>query len=233
MTIEDDVRAGVADVLRPEFATRKGIVVPETEDINLTNGAVELNATYLYADMADSTGLAQAYKKFAVAKVIRCYLNAASRLIKARGGQIRSFDGDRVMGIFVGDPQATAAVMAAMNISWAVEEVIRPALKRKWSSFNWTMKQGVGIDMGEAMLVRGGVRGMNDIVSIGSAPNIAAKLSEIRNTGKAIHITKAVKDELGDAATYADGKNMWSYVGQKIYGDKAVSVYGTGYRWNP
>jgi class 3 adenylate cyclase len=124
--------------------------------------------------MADSTGLAQRYKKFAVAKVIRCYLNAATRLIKARGGEIRSFDGDRVMGIFIGDGQPSSAAKAALNLQWKVAEVLRPALKRKWPSFDWTMRQGVGIDKGEATLVRGGVWGTNDIVSIGSAPNIAA-----------------------------------------------------------
>jgi uridylate cyclase len=99
MTLKEDVIAGIDGVLAPEWSTRDGQVVPETKDIVLKNGAVKLDATYLYADMADSTGLAQGYKDWAVAKVMRCYLNAATRIIRERGGEIRSFDGDRVMGI--------------------------------------------------------------------------------------------------------------------------------------
>jgi class 3 adenylate cyclase len=42
--------------------------------------------------MADSTGLAQNYEKYAVAKIIRSYLNVATTIIKNRGGEIRSLD---------------------------------------------------------------------------------------------------------------------------------------------
>ncbi len=219
-------------MLAPAWNRRNGQVVPKTDDVTLRDGAVDIEATYLYADMADSTGLAQAYKDFAVAKVIRCYLNAASRLIKARGGEIRSFDGDRVMGIFIGDSKNTSAVKAAMNISWAVEQVIRPALNEKWSDFNWTMKHGVGIDSGAAMIVRGGVRGSNDLVSIGAAPSIAAKLSEKRS-GKTIYISKAVYDNMADVAKYSNGTNMWTNLGSETHGGKTVQTYGTAYRWAP
>lgn len=232
MSLEDEVRKGVTGVLVPGWNRRNGQVVPKTDDVTLRDGAVDVEATYLYADMADSTGLAQGYKDFAVAKVIRCYLNAASRLIQARGGEIRSFDGDRVMGIFIGDSKNTSAVKAAMNISWAVEEVIRPALKEKWSDFNWTMNHGVGIDTGAAMIVRGGVRGSNDLVSIGSAPNIAAKLSEKRS-GRSIYISKTVYDNIADAAKYSNGSNMWTSLGSETHGGKTVQTYGSSYRWRP
>lgn len=69
MGLADDVRAGIDAVLAPEWVSRDGTVVPETADIALKNGAVRLDATYLYADMADSTGLAQGYKDWAAAKV--------------------------------------------------------------------------------------------------------------------------------------------------------------------
>jgi hypothetical protein len=72
MAIAEDVESGVAGVLRPGWVERDGTVVPHTDDINLTNGAVNLDATYLYAEMADSPGLAQSYQRSALAKVIRC-----------------------------------------------------------------------------------------------------------------------------------------------------------------
>ncbi len=117
MALRDDVKTGIDAVLRPEWNTRNGSVVPQTEDISLANGAVKVDATYLYADMADSTGLAQGYHDWAAAKVVRCYLNAAARIIRGRGGEIRGFDGDRVMGIFIGDSKNSDAAKAALNIS--------------------------------------------------------------------------------------------------------------------
>jgi uridylate cyclase len=234
VALKTDVIDGVDGVLAPEWRIVDGRVVPNTEDITLKDGAVNLDATYLYADMADSTGLAQAYKSFAVAKVIRCYLNAAARIIGARGGAIRSFDGDRVMGIFIGSSKESDAAKAAMNISWAVIEVINPKLKAKWNDLEWTMDHGVGIDTGEAMLVRGGVYGENDIVSIGSAPNIAAKLSELRGYSS-IYISEAVYNKLSNETKYTirTGTNMWTKLGTQTYGGKTITYYGSSYSWEP
>ncbi|MDT0276268.1 adenylate/guanylate cyclase domain-containing protein [Blastococcus goldschmidtiae] len=180
MTLKDDVTKGVNDVLAASWKTENATVVPETEDVALANGAKLLDATYLYADMADSTGLAQGYDSPAVAQVMRAYLNAATRILNAQGGKIRSFDGDRVMAIFIGNAKNTDAATAGLKLNRVLDEIINPALKKKWPSFKWVMTHGVGIDTGQAMIVRGGVRGHNDLVSIGRAPNIAAKLSEVR-----------------------------------------------------
>lgn len=231
MSLADDIRDGVAGVLAPAWDIRDGTVVPETDDIKLRDGAVKLDATYLYADMADSTGLAQHYKAFAVAKVVRCYLNAASRIIRHRGGEIRGFDGDRVMGIFIGKSKNSDAARAALNINWAVEKVINPALQAKWDDFKWTMRHGVGIDTGEALLVRGGVHGDNDIISIGKAPNIAAKLSAVRNTSPLL-ITEAVYGKLNaDSKTSESGDNMWVRKGTITFGGKSVTYYGSSWYW--
>jgi class 3 adenylate cyclase len=182
--------------------------------------------------MADSTGLAQNYEAEAVAKVIRCYLNAATRLIRARGGAIRSFDGDRVMGIFIGDSKNSDAAKAALNISWAVSQIIKPKLQAKWPNLKWTMAHGIGIDTGEAMLVRGGVHGDNDIISVGSAPNVAAKLSEVRGWNS-IHASYVVYSRLNEASKFASDKDMWSRIGVTEFGGKKVTYYGTNYHWKP
>lgn len=234
MGLAEDVRSGVDGVLAPNWVSRDGSVVPETTDIALKDGAVRLDATYLYADMADSTGLAQGYKDWAAAKVIRCYLNAATRIIRARGGAIRSFDGDRVMGIFIGSSKNSDAAKAALNINWAVHRVIRPKLSDEWDDFKWVMGHGVGIDTGSAMLVRGGVHGQNDIVSVGKAPNIAAKLSDRRHDSYSLLITNEVHSRLSKESKYdADSLDMWVEVGAETFGGKSVRYYGSRYTWEP
>ena len=232
VALAEDVKSGIDLVLAPPWTVRDGLVVPETKDVTLKDGAVLLDATYMYADMADSTGLAQSYDNKMVAKVIRCYLNAATRIIRARGGAIRSFDGDRVMGIFIGDSKNTTAAKTALNISWAVLKVINPKLKEKWPSLDWTMNHGIGVDTGKAMLVRGGVHGDNDIVSVGIAPNIAAKLSEERGWSS-ICLSGAVHSRLNSDSKLHDGKDMWRRIGTKKYGGNNVTYYGTTYISKP
>lgn len=228
MTIEGDLRKAVSAVLAPTWDVRLGRVVPATRDVKLKDGAVKLQATYVYADMANSTRLAQRYNAETAAKVIRCYLSTASRCLGSHSGQIRSFDGDRVMAVFVGDNKNLRAVKAAMNLSWAVTNIIMPQLSNKWPSFDWKMKHGVGIDTGTALIVRAGVRGSNDLISIGGTPNIAAKLSDIR-TPRPLHISHAVFSSLPASLKWTDPttkrSRIWKDEGQKDFGGKYIHHY--------
>lgn len=234
MSITDDVSSGIDDVLKSPWSKRNGSVVPETDDVVLKDGAVNIDATYLYADLADSSSLAQKVNKEVTAKVIRSYLNAAVRLLKHYKGEIRSFDGDRVMGIFIGGSKNTNAVRAALALNWAVEKQLKPKLEAKWSDLgdHWIVKHGVGIDTGQAMLVRGGVRNNNDLISIGAAPNVAAKLSELRYS-PTIYITKAVYDGMSDSNKTYEGKSMWDSWGSTKVGEKPYSIYSSGWWSSP
>ncbi len=131
MGIITDTLAGVITVLDSEWDCRKGNVVPTTDTVKLKDGAVEINACYLYADMADSSGAAQSLDREVTAKIIRAYLNAATRILKHYGGEIRSFDGDRVMAIYIGPQKETSAIRAALALNWAVVKVIKPQLAKE------------------------------------------------------------------------------------------------------
>lgn len=72
---------------------------------------MNLSATYLCADLADFHRL----KKEATGNIIRCYLDSSTRIIRHYRGEIRSIDGDRVVGVFVGDDSATKALRAAIG----------------------------------------------------------------------------------------------------------------------
>lgn len=235
MALSTEVKDGVNGVLDPEWEIRSEEAVPATEDIGLTDDAVRLDATYLYADMAGSSPLAQGYEDWAAAKAIRCYLNAAARIVRARGGQIRSFDGDHFMALFVGRTQNSNAATAALNISWAVEEVINPVLAGKWEDFTWEMQHRVGIDAGPALLVRGGVRKENDIIAVGAAPNVAARLSALDGRDP-LRISRTVYDKLNNLTKYTEpdnGKEIWAHLGAEDIGGTNVTYYGSSYQWEP
>jgi len=226
----DGVKSSVQLVLNTAWDVRDGQVVPSTDDVKLAGGAVSLDATYLYADLANSSGAAQRLRREVTGKILRTYLDAATRIIKRYDGVIRSFDGDRVMGIFVGNRKNTNAMNAGLGINWAVQEVLKPKLADKWPTLKdtWTLAHGVGIATGDAFIVRGGVRGSNDLVSVGEAPNVAAKLSALRGW-PSTYVTKTVFDECLDDARFSRGDNelMWSNFDTQWIGGKSYSVKGS------
>ncbi|GAB3005522.1 adenylate/guanylate cyclase domain-containing protein [Streptomyces pseudoechinosporeus] len=238
MGLADEVTQAVTDVVCSDWDTRKGTVVPSTADVKLKNGAVEVDAVYLYADLADSTGLARDFTRKTAAKVIRAYLDATCRIIKARGGEIRSFDGDRVMAIFMGSTKNTSAAKCALQINHAVTKIVRPKVEANLPSIKnqgFVVKHCVGIDSGTALIVRGGVRGSNDLVSIGRAPNVAAKLSDIRNGTYHTYITEAVFKNMADSSKYSgtgdDKKLMWDGPYTREVGGETLTVYKSGWTW--
>lgn len=234
MTSSWSIRSDVETVLSTGLSIEDARVVPKTEDVALSNGAKKIDATYAYADLADSTKLAKVGSPWAVAKVIRSYVNAVAAVFRNYGGEIRSFDGDRVMAIFVGSDKNDKAVRAALAINWAVIEVINPALQKHMKPLAdlWTIKHGIGIDTGEGLIVRGGVRGHNDLISIGRAPNVAAKLSEIRGN-KTLNITYEVYSDLHGSSWQSGDVNMWTNCGQANFGGGMVTVMGSNYHWEP
>ncbi|WP_404433897.1 adenylate/guanylate cyclase domain-containing protein [Microbacterium lacus] len=229
------IESTVNEILTEPWNITDGRVVPETENIVMKNGGKKVDATYIYADLAESSGLAQNLTKEAAAKIIRAYINTSARILRQYGGEIRSFDGDRVMAIFMGEEKNWKAVRAALAINWAVLEVIRPAIRTAWTDgadFS-EINHGIGIDTGEALIVRGGVRDNNDLISVGAAPNVAAKLSDIRDSFP-IHITDRVRVDLNEELlTYNEGRNqIWQKLsGQTVVGGKYHTVYGSSVQW--
>lgn len=236
MAASDEVVAGVRGVINATWSITNGQVVPKTEGVTLYNGAVKLDVTYLYADLANSTGAAQNLTQEATGKIIRSFLNAAVRVVRHYGGEIRSFDGDRVMAIYVGDYKNTNAVKTAMGINWAVSEVVWPELCAYWPTLPdfWTMNHGVGVATGEAMIVRGGVRNNNDLVSIGNAPNIAAKLSELRGMPKTF-VTDDVYQSMNQVCYTGGERNehMWARGPVQNIGGTSVPIWASTWWWRP
>lgn len=196
------VESTVNDIVATGWNITNGTVVPDTDDIALKNGGRLVDATYAYADLADSSTIAQYLNKEVAAKIIRAFVNSATRIFRNYDGEIRSFDGDRVMAVFIGDKKNWNAVRAAFAIEWAVAYVIRPKLKSHWDWSDtpkklYEISHRVGIDTGESLIVRGGARNNSDLISVGAAPNIAAKLSDLKN-GYSTYITDRVLDDIDD-----------------------------------
>jgi adenylate cyclase len=235
MALAEKLETDISTVLNATWNIRDGQVIPKTEDVVLANGAVKLDATVLYADLFHSTELARRFDRSVAAKIVRAYLSSMSQLVKEYGGEVRSFDGDRVMGVFVGDSKNSSAAKCALKMKCVVEKSLRPKAEAKFPSLvakGFKIEHCAGIATSSVFIVRGGVRGSNDLVFVGSAPNIAAKLSELRNPPYHSYITSDVYDKLNAKSKLTDGKDMWESRYIK-FGGEEWHCYRSSWRWEP
>ena len=237
MGIDKDVRSDVTKIKNATWNTRKGLVVPSTENVILDGGAVELDVAYLYADLANSSKMARNFDRRVTAKILKTFLATSTRLIKHRGGAVMSFDGDRIMGAFVGGSKCTNAVKCAFAIAWAVKEVIRPEFERKFETVrdaNFRIRHATGVDTGTTFLVRAGARGSNDLISIGRAPNLAAKFSDIRSGNYSTFVSGSIYSSMNESCkTRLDGSTGFWNAQSWEFADDRISYHRTSYWRTP
>ena len=229
MPLTGDLTQEVKNIFGTFWQERDGQKVPEAEDVKLGNDAVKLQATVLYADLAESTNLVDGYKAWFAAEVYKSYLHCASKIIRDEGGVITAFDGDRVMAVFIGDLKNTSAARSALKINHAVENIINPAIKAKFST-PYVAKHSVGVDTSTLFVARTGIRGSNDLVWVGRAANYAAKLCSLREANYASYITADVYNSLADVAKVSSNRSMWEH---RTWPEKKISVYRSSWTWKP
>lgn len=208
MGLKEDLESEVATIFRNAWTERDGTVVPADNSIKLSNDAVNLDATVLYADMADSTALVDRKTKTFAAEIYKTFLHCAAKVIASEGGTITAYDGDRIMAVYVEGSPNTAAVRSALKINYARTEIIIPALRKQYSNTDYTPKHVVGIDKSKLFVAKTGIRGSNDLVWVGHAANHAAKLTTL-SPENPTYITDAVYDAMLDKVKFTNGEKMW------------------------
>jgi class 3 adenylate cyclase len=228
MDLKDDLTTEVKKIFRTRWTTREGRKVPDVEDVQLGNDAVEIEGTVLYADLAGSTRMVDSWPWSFAAEVYKTYLHCASKIIKDEGGVITAFDGDRVMAVFFDGTKNTNAVRCALKINWAVANIINPALKQQYADKDYVVRQVVGIDTSKLRAARTGVWGSNDLVWVGRAANYAAKLSSIDEPGYFTFITETVYKNMTDDGRLSNGTNMWQ---RRIQTMNGIPTFRSSWGW--
>jgi hypothetical protein len=148
MTLLASLDEEVTNAIGLTWDTRDGRLVPGTDEVALL-GAVKLDATVLYADLSQSSKLATEFHQSTSARIIRCFLRSMSRLIREHEGTITAFDGDRVMGVFVGDLKNSRAATCALKMNYVVSKIIGPKVTNHFASLRdagFAISHCAGID---------------------------------------------------------------------------------------
>lgn len=215
MALVDDLTSKVQEFARERWeAIPDAYVVPSADSLTFGNTGVHLDATVLYADIRGSTELVDSLPDTRAAEYYKAFLHCAAKVVKAEGGTITAYDGDRLMAIFLGETQATDAIQAALKISGAVVDVINPQFLAVYGDKHRPLTHTVGIDSGNLLAAKTGVRVDSDLVWVGPAANYAAKLNSFDGLDGAypIRATERAIQRAGGLNCFTkrvDGTSIW------------------------
>ncbi|MFA4900100.1 MAG: adenylate/guanylate cyclase domain-containing protein [Brevundimonas sp.] len=210
MAFKENLTNYVVNGLAGEWEITAGTVVPHEGILKVAKHGSRVQATILYADLADSTQLVDGSADWFAADVYKAFLLCAGQVIRSDAGEIVSYDGDRIMAVYMGDDRDSRAVRSALTINWAVREIVRPAIQRRYPTSTYQLRHVVGVDRSQVLATIGGIRGNNDLIWIGRAANYAAKLCS-EDDNWPTWITGEVYDHITDDLKYAidTGSLIW------------------------
>lgn len=211
MTLADEIVAKSRQLFTTQWTVRDGMQVPDATTVKQGNDAVHFSRpTILYADLDSSTSMVDKRSWQFSAQVYKSFLYAAARVIRNAGGVITSYDGDRVMAVFIGDTQTSSAAKSALQINYATKNYVQPEIDKRHPNLHFKLRHVVGIDTSEVWAANAGARGDNDLTWVGRAANYAAKLTAL-NADYPTWITDQAFQKLTKETKYGGHQNqlMW------------------------
>ena len=125
-------------------------------------------------------------------------------------------------------PKSLSQTLKIVSL-WDSYFLINPKIKEIYPDTDIEVRQVVGIDTSELFVARTGIRGDNDLVWVGNAANMAAKMCAIRDGEYSTFISNEVYEKIIDEAKFDDnGKNMWLTYHWPEY---SKNIYCTSYYW--
>jgi class 3 adenylate cyclase len=212
MTIRQDLSTKVTEFAHEKWAEiPNAYVIPNTDDLTFGNSGERLNVTVLYADIHSSTPMVDALSDWLAAEYYKAFLHCASQIIKRNDGVIQAYDGDRVMAIYTGTEQADQAVLTALELNDAVLNIINPIFQNFYREDHRLLKHTVGIDTGQLLATKVGVRAVGELAWIGRAANYAAKLNSFEglDANYQTRITTNTFTMLSSALKITAGASIW------------------------
>lgn len=224
MGLRTDIDQMTAGFFEGNYEITAANGIPAIESIGLGNRGRLVDMAMLFVDIQESTVIVDAFRRQTAAKMYKAFLAGVTELINANDGEVISFNGDGVLAGFASGAYRNRAVAAALNISWFVEETLRPAMRELFTKNGQLQDKefdyGLGIDAGEVLVVRGGVHGDNDRVWVGNATNRSVKLSELGSWPYNIVVSSDIFYGLHEYNTKSGDSPMWrsyDWNSEKIY----------------
>ena len=165
-----------------------GRVLPSLDNISLASGR-KLKAAILYNDLKGFTQLVAGLPKRKTLAILHSFVSEMTRIASQYTGEVVDCAGDRIMAVFWrphnnNDRQPIYdAVCCGFWMQTVMDRAFKDVLTKRGLPI---VSCGIGIDYGEVIVTRVGIRNRNKLVLLGNAANFAAKLEDGAVEGQTI-----------------------------------------------
>jgi class 3 adenylate cyclase len=168
----------------------------------VTLGGSRRVITAMFTDIRDFTSVSEVKWPEEVVVVLNQYLDLQTKIIHKNGGVVDKFLGDGIMSIFTGEKMVQQAVRAAVEIQC---EIAKLNIERTKMA-DLTLKVGIGIATGVAVMGSIGSQDRMDYTAIGDTVNLAARLCSLAESDQILVGDSVVSRLNGDYQTQSEGK---------------------------
>ncbi|OGK95911.1 MAG: hypothetical protein A3E31_11805 [Candidatus Rokubacteria bacterium RIFCSPHIGHO2_12_FULL_73_22] len=174
-------------------------VVRGREAVSL--GSSRRMVTVLFSDLRGFTSISEKLAPEQVAEMLREYLTEMTEIVFKHGGTVDKYIGDCVMALYNVPFEDPEHAVKAVRTGLEFQERTLAAAARWEAKFGVSIKNGVGINTGEAVVGTLGSEQRLEYTAIGDTVNLAARLESItKEYGASIVISES---------TYAHVKGMF------------------------
>ena len=135
--------------------------------------------TVLFADIRGFTSISERLQPEQVDEMLQEYLTVMTEVVFRHGGTVDKYIGDAIMGLYNAPYEDPDHALNAIRTALEFQERAIPFSARWQAKLGVTIRCGVGINSGEAVVGSLGSRQRNEYTAIGDAVNLAARLESI------------------------------------------------------
>ena len=155
--------------------------------------------TVLFCDIRGFTALSEKLEPEEVAEMLREYLTEMTEVIFKHGGTVDKYMGDCVMALYNVPFEDSDHVVKAMQTALELQERTLQVSARWEARLGATIRSGIGINTGEAVVGTMGSRQRLEYTAIGDTINLGSRLESLtKEYGVAIIISEFTQQRLKD-----------------------------------
>jgi adenylate cyclase len=135
--------------------------------------------TVLFSDIRGFTTISERLQPEQVDEMLREYLTLMTEVVFRHGGTIDKYMGDGIMALYNAPYEDPEHALNAIRTALEFQERVIPFSARWQAKLGATIRCGVGINSGEAVVGSLGSRQRNEYTAVGDTVNLAARLESV------------------------------------------------------
>lgn len=158
----------------------------ESGEDGLKLGGSRKDITVIFVDIRGFTTLSESVEPEEIVGILNEYLNLTANCIFDYGGTLDKFIGDATMAIFNAPLPLENHELQAVKTAWAMKEGAAVLEDKLMERYGKSVKFGIGIHTGPAVVGNIGSKTRMDYTAIGDTVNTAARLESNAKSGQII-----------------------------------------------